>query len=58
MSMALLLTLVVERQLAHTERNSVRAAYNHAQYLPERRAMMQWWADYLDETAKRKPLER
>lgn len=39
---------VIERQLAHTERNNVRAAYNHAQYLPERRKMMQWWADYLD----------
>jgi integrase len=42
---------VIERQLAHTERNAVRAAYNHAQYLPERRKMMQWWADYLDEVA-------
>jgi integrase len=42
---------VIERQLAHTERNTVRAAYNHAQYLPERRKMMQWWADYLDEVA-------
>jgi integrase len=39
---------VIERQLAHSERNSVRAAYNHAQYLPERRKMMQWWADFLD----------
>lgn len=39
---------VIERQLAHNERNAVRAAYNHAQYLPERRTMMQWWADYLD----------
>ena len=39
---------VIERQLAHCERNKVRAAYNHAQYLPERRKMMQWWADYLD----------
>jgi integrase len=38
---------VIERQLAHTERNTVRAAYNHAQYLLERRKMMQWWADYL-----------
>jgi integrase len=47
---------VIERQLAHSERNSVRAAYNHAQYLPERRKMMQWWADYLDEiAAKNKP---
>lgn len=45
---------VIERQLAHTERNSVRAAYNHAQYLPERREMMQWWADYLDRAAVRK----
>ncbi len=39
---------VIERQLAHRERNEVRAAYNHAQYLKERRKMMQWWADYLD----------
>ena len=39
---------VIERQLAHSERNNVRAAYNHAQYLSERRTMMQWWADYLD----------
>jgi integrase len=39
---------VIERQLAHAERNGVRAAYNHAQYLPERRKMMQWWADYID----------
>lgn len=39
---------VIERQLAHTERNKVRAAYNHAQYLPQRREMMQWWADHLD----------
>jgi len=42
---------VIERQLAHNERNAVRAAYNHAQYLPERREMMQWWADYLDRLA-------
>lgn len=46
---------VIERQLAHSERNSVRAAYNHAQYLPERREMMQWWADFLDKMAKKKP---
>lgn len=42
---------VIERQLAHGERNKVRAAYNHAQYLPERRKMMQWWADFIDQTA-------
>jgi integrase len=41
----------IERQLAHDERNKVRAAYNHAQYLPERRRMMQQWADYLDDQA-------
>jgi hypothetical protein len=35
--------------VAHSERNKVRAAYNHAQYLPERRKMMQWWADFLDQ---------
>lgn len=45
---------VIERQLAHSERNKVRAAYNHAQYLPERRKMMQWWADYLDGVKQRK----
>ena len=39
---------VIERQLAHSEGNSVKAAYNHAQHLPERRKMMQAWADYLD----------
>ena len=38
----------IEAQLAHAERNSVRNAYNRAQYLPERRRMMQEWADYLD----------
>lgn len=42
---------VIERQLAHIEGNAVRAAYNHAEYLPERRRMMQWWADYLDRLA-------
>ncbi|MHA7880323.1 MAG: tyrosine-type recombinase/integrase [Saccharospirillum sp.] len=39
----------IERQLSHMERNGVRAAYtHHAQYLEERTAMMQQWADYLD----------
>ena len=37
----------IERQLAHGEKNYVRAAYNHAEFLPERRRMMQEWADYL-----------
>ncbi|MBS0194228.1 MAG: tyrosine-type recombinase/integrase [Proteobacteria bacterium] len=39
---------VIERQLAHAERNAVRAAYNRAQYMAERTKMMQAWADYLD----------
>lgn len=38
----------IERQLAHGERDSVRAAYNYAEYLPLRREMMQSWANYLD----------
>lgn len=40
---------VVERQMAHAERNQVTAAYVHAEYLPERRRMMQRWSDRLDE---------
>ena len=39
----------IERQLAHAPRNKVRAAYNYAEHLPERRRMMQGWADLLDE---------
>ena len=38
----------IERQLAHAERNNVRAAYNHAEFMPERKKMMQAWADYLE----------
>jgi integrase len=37
----------IERQLAHGERDKIRATYNYAEYLPERRKMMQHWADYL-----------
>lgn len=39
---------VIERQLAHIERNAVRAAYNHAEYLDQRREMMQWWGSWLE----------
>lgn len=39
---------VIERQLGHIERNAVRGAYNRAEYLPQRRRMMQWWGDHLD----------
>ena len=38
----------IERQLAHAEKDGVRAAYNRAEHLPERRKMMQAWSDYLD----------
>ena len=38
---------VIERQLAHTERNRIRAAYNKATYLPERVVMMQEWSDHV-----------
>ncbi len=38
----------IERQLAHGDKDTVRASYNHAQYLPKRKEMMQWWANYLD----------
>lgn len=47
----------IERQLAHAERNPIKAAYNRAEHLPERRRMMQAWADYLDKlkTGAKKP---
>ncbi|CAK6466147.1 hypothetical protein KLEPA_00112 (plasmid) [Klebsiella pneumoniae] len=39
----------IERQLSHSERNNMRAAYIHlSECLDERRLMVQWWADYLD----------
>ncbi len=47
---------VIERQLAHCERDTVRGAYNRAEYLPERRAMMQFWADHVDGLVVGNPL--
>jgi integrase len=41
----------IERQLAHVERNEVRRAYNAAEWLPDRRRMMQWWADHVTSLA-------
>jgi len=38
---------LIEKQLAHRESNNVRAVYNHADYLDDRREMMQSWSDYL-----------
>ena len=40
---------VIERQLAHGDRNKIRAAYNRSQYLAERTEMMQWYSDYLND---------
>jgi integrase len=39
---------VIERQLAHAERNGVRAAYHRSTYMQDREKLLQWWADYLD----------
>lgn len=44
---------VIELQLAHQERDAVSAAYNHAMYLKERRAMMHAWAGTVDKLRKR-----
>jgi integrase len=43
---------IIEKQLAHEERDEVRGAYNRAQWLPERTKLMQWWADRLDTLRK------
>ena len=39
---------MIEKQLAHEDRNEVRSAYNRASWLPQRQELMQWWADHLD----------
>ena len=49
---------VIERQLAHAERNKVRAAYHRAQYMAERRKMMQAWSDHLDQLRNGTPKQR
>jgi integrase len=41
----------IERQLAHVDRNEVRRAYNAAEWMPDRRRMMQWWADNISAMA-------
>ncbi len=42
-------SLVIERQLAHLDKNESRRVYNAAEYWTERVEMMQWWADQLDQ---------
>ena len=44
----------IETQQSRQDTNTVRASYNHAQYLDQRRQMMQWWADFLDEKRNEK----
>jgi integrase len=44
----------IERQLAHSERDGVRAAYNYAEYLPERKKMIEAWSVYLSQLAENK----
>jgi integrase len=48
----------VERCLAHVPEDQVRAAYNAAEYLPQRRRLLQWWADWIEEQLQRATLER
>ena len=43
----------IEMQLSHQVGSEVARAYNHAQYLDQRRELMQWWADYLDSLAEK-----
>lgn len=38
---------IIERQLSHEEKNAVRGAYNHAEYLDTRKELMEWWSNYL-----------
>jgi len=42
---------IIDRQMSHALRGQIRATYNHAEYLPERRKMLHWYADYLDAIA-------
>jgi integrase len=48
---------VIERQLAHSDRNRSRASYNQAEYLHDRKVMMQEWADYVDSLRVKTPDE-
>lgn len=41
-------TAWIELQLAHVDKNTIRGTYNHAQYLEQRRSMLQWYGDFID----------
>ena len=47
-------TAWIETQLAHVDKNAIRGAYNHAQYLEGRQQMMQWYSDYIDSLSRNK----
>ena len=47
---------VIEIQLSHAQKDKIRSAYNHAEYLPERKKMMQDWSNYLDKLQNKTPL--
>ncbi|WP_063656760.1 tyrosine-type recombinase/integrase [Candidatus Arsenophonus triatominarum] len=47
---------LIERQLAHVDRNNIRGIYNHAQYLEKRKEMMQWFAEYIDQITTKNDL--
>jgi integrase len=49
---------IIETQLAHKVGNEVSRAYNRAQYLQERKELIQWWSDYLDEQQKKYTLQQ
>jgi integrase len=40
---------VIESALAHVDKNEVRRAYNHAEYLERRRVMMAWWSEHIEQ---------
>ncbi|MBA5239055.1 tyrosine-type recombinase/integrase [Pectobacterium aroidearum] len=46
-------TAWIELQLAHVDKNTIRGTYNHAQYLEQRRSMLQWYGNYIDGLAAR-----
>jgi len=45
---------IIETALAHTDSNTVRAAYNRAEYLERRRVMMQWWSEHIEQGSTEK----
>jgi integrase len=49
---------VIERQLSHIERNRIRAAYNQSEYLEDRRAMLEWWGNFIDSPSNLVPFRR